>query len=68
MDSLEARQLVSRSRFYRFAVARGQSAHCDEAGRPIILKLSAGQVSDHIGAAVVLGDPIIAPYNKRCAY
>jgi putative transposase len=31
-------------------------AVCDEMGRPIILKLSAGQVSDHKGAAMVLDD------------
>ena len=29
-------------------------AVCDQAGWPIILKLSAGQVSDHKGAAMVL--------------
>ena len=29
-------------------------AVCDQAGRPIILKLSAGQVSDHKGAAMVI--------------
>jgi len=29
-------------------------AVCDQAGRPIILRLSAGQVSDHKGAAMVL--------------
>ena len=29
-------------------------AVCDQSGRPIILKLSAGQVSDHKGAAMVL--------------
>jgi putative transposase len=29
---------------------------CDQAGRPIILKLSAGQVSDHKGARMVLDE------------
>ncbi len=31
-------------------------AVCDQAGRPIILKLSAGQVSDHKGAGMVLDE------------
>ena len=29
---------------------------CNQAGRPIILKLSAGQVSDHRGAGMVLDE------------
>jgi putative transposase len=29
---------------------------CDQAGRPIILRLSAGQVSDHKGARMVLDE------------
>jgi transposase len=31
-------------------------AVCDQVGRPIILKLSAGQVSDHKGAAMVIDE------------
>ena len=35
---------------------------CDHAGRPIILKLSAGQVSDHKGAAMVIDALPVAAY------